>query len=101
GDDAQAHEWVGMTDVSRRQPARQQRSHATPGQMIALTASTQHTPPKLTDRLTKGTDRRAVHRHAVVTNMSENDRTQIGTHRRDGIVQASPEFGFHLSQLRL
>ena len=101
GDDAQAHEGIGMTDVRGRQPPGKQGLHTTPGQVIALTATTQHPPPQATDRETEGTDRGTVHRHAVVTDVTENNRTQIGAHGLDGFVQAMPELGFDLSQLPL
>ena len=101
GDDAQAHERIRMTDVGRRQPCGEQGLHATPWQVIALTATAQHRPPQTTERAAEGTDCRAIHRHAVVTHVTENDRAQIGADALDGFVQATPEFGFDLSQLPL
>src|SRR5271169_5321632 len=77
GDDAQAHEWIRVADTSGRKPGIEQRPHAGPRQVIALAAPTQHSPPYPTDRTTEGTDRRAIHRHAVVTHVSENNRAQV------------------------
>ena len=43
----------------------------------------------------------AVHGHAVVANVTSDDRAQIGTLLRNGQMHASLELGFHLPQLRL
>jgi hypothetical protein len=101
GDNAQAHEGIGMADVSRRDPRGDQGLHPTPRQVIALTATTQHSPPHATDRETEGTDGGAVHRDAVVTHVTEDYRAQIAANRWDGVVQTGFKFGFHRSQLRL
>src|SRR5271167_857308 len=101
GDDAQAHEWIRVADTSGRKPGIEQRPHAGPRQVIALAAPTQHSPPYPTDRTTEGTDRRAIHRHAVVTHVSENNRAQVLANRWDGVVHARFKFGLHRLKLRL
>jgi len=101
GDDAEAHEGIGMTDVRRRKPAGNQVLHSAPGQMVALTAPTQYLPPQATDRETEGTNRRPVHRHAVVVHVTEQDRPQVGAYGWEGFVQPGSEFSFELSQLPL
>src|SRR6202043_892129 len=63
GDDAQAHEGIRMTDAGERKPCSDQGLHPTPRQVIALAATTQHSPPQATDRATEGGDRGAVHRY--------------------------------------
>ena len=97
GDNAQAHEWVRMADASSRQPAVDQRLHA----MITLSAPTKYSPPDSADRELEGTDRRAIHRDAVVAHVTENNRTQVLANLGDGVVHATFEFGFHVPQLRL
>src|SRR5271155_2097438 len=101
GSDAQALGRIGMAEPSGREPGVEQRPHATPRQVIALTAPAQDSPPDLTDRATEGTDRRAVHRDAVVTHVTENHRTQVLANLGDGVVQACFKFGFHRLELRL
>jgi hypothetical protein len=85
GDDAQARGGVRVADSSGWQPAVQQRPHTAPGQMITLTATPQHSPPQATDRATEGADAGAIHGYAVVTDMTENDRAQVGSNCRDGM----------------
>src|SRR5665213_536119 len=101
GSDAQAHEWVRVADASGRKPSGDHGPHPTPGQVITLTATAQHRPPHATDRQTEGTDCGAVHRDAVITHVTENNRAQILANLGDGVVHASFEFGFHRLQLRL
>ena len=50
GNDAEAHEGIGMTDVRGRQPRSNKPLHAMPRQMIALTTPAQDLPPQATDR---------------------------------------------------
>src|SRR5208283_3474531 len=101
GDDAQAHEGIRVADTSGRKPGIEQWPHTGPRQVIALAAPTQHSPPYPTDRTTEGTDRRAIHRHAVVTHVSENNRAQVLANRWDGVVHARFKFGLHRLKLRL
>jgi hypothetical protein len=50
GDDAQALGGIGMTDVCGWKPRGEQGPHTMQGQVITLTAPTQHPPPQATDR---------------------------------------------------
>ena len=78
GDDAQALGRIGMADPRAGGSQRcQQGPYATPGQVIALTAPPQNSPPYATDRIAEGTDCGAISRDAVVTHVTENNRTQI------------------------
>src|ERR1700722_3706216 len=101
GIDAHAHEGIRVADAGGQKPSVDQRRHARPGQMIALTATTQDSPPYAADRKTEGTDRWAVHRDAVVTDVPENNRAQVFANRGDRLVHATLEFGFYVPQLRL
>src|ERR1700736_3969094 len=76
GNDAQAHEWVGVADTNGRQPHVDQWLHPAPRQVIALTATTQHRPPHASERAAEGTERWSVHWNAVITHVAENNRTQ-------------------------
>lgn len=101
GNNAKAHERIGMADVSGRQLGGDQGLHSTPRQVIALTATAQHLPPQPAELATEGTNSGAVHGHAVVAHMPGNDRAQIRTDYRDGVVHTMLPFGFHRPQLRL
>jgi len=76
GNDAQAHEWIRVADKGGREPSGDQGRHSSPRQVIALTATTQHPPPRATDRTAESTDRRASHRHAIVAHVTENNRAE-------------------------
>lgn len=93
GDDAQAHEGIEMADMGGRKRAVEDGPHPPPGQMIALTATPQHVPPQATDRQTEGAECRAIHGHAVVAHVTENDRAQVSADQRDGIVHARAQLG--------
>src|SRR5438128_3297002 len=101
GDDAEPHEGIRMTDVRGRKPPREVARHAAPRQMIALTTTTQDTPPDTAAGLTEGTDGSAVHGHAGIAHVSENNRANISALASHGRVQASLKFGFHRLELRL
>src|SRR5580658_4537834 len=101
GDDAQAHEGIGMTDAGERKPGSDQGLHPTPRQVIALAATTHYPPPHATDLATEGGNCGAVHRYAVVAHVTENDCPDVLANRRDRLVHSTLEFGFHLPQLRL
>src|SRR5271154_7224706 len=101
GGDAQALGRIGMTDASGRKPGRDERPHAACRKMITLAAPAQHSPPDRAHRLPEGTYRRAIPRNAVVTHVTENNRTQVRANLGDGVVHASFKFGFHRPKLRL
>jgi len=101
GDDAKTHERIRMADASRRKPAGHKAPHPSPRQVIALASTAKYPPPEATDSAPEGADGRAIHGHAVIAYMPQNDRAHISTLLRDGRVQAPPQFGFHLVQLGL
>lgn len=101
GDDAKTHERIRMADASRRKPAVQEAPHTSPGQVIALAAATQDSPPNAADGAAEGANGRAVHGHAVVAHMPKDDRAHISALLRDGRVQTSAQLDFHLAQLGL
>lgn len=101
GDDAEAHEGIRMTNTSRGEPVCGKTLHPSPRQMVALTATAQRRPPQATNRPTKGTQRRTIQRHSVVAEVTEQDRPQISSLFRNGLVQASPQFFTQVPQLGL
>jgi hypothetical protein len=101
GSDAQAHEGIRVADTGGWKPGIEQGPHARPRQVIALAAPAQNSPPDPTDRATEGTDRRAIHRDAVVTHVPENNRAQVLANLGDGVVHAHLKFGLHRLKLRL
>src|SRR5579864_1778239 len=101
GDDAQALVRIGMADPNGRKPSGEQGPHAAPRQVIALTAPTQNSPPYATDRIAEGNECGAISRHAVVTHVAENNRTQVLANLGDGVVHARLKFGLHRLKLRL
>src|SRR5216684_1251064 len=101
GDDAKAPQGIGMTDASRGQPAVNEPPHPVPEDSTVLAAPRQHAVPAPADLEPKHGQRWAVHGHAVVTDVSTNNRAQPLAYCRDGVVHASLELCCHLSQLRL
>jgi len=101
GDNAEAHQRVGMTDRSRWEPTLDVTLHAVPRDMVALTTMTQNEPPQPCHCRTKGTQRRTIHRHPIVAEVAEKDRSQVGSLFLYGRVHASPQFVFQPPQLGL
>src|SRR5215467_1435001 len=90
-----------MTNLSRREPFRNVAPHTTPRQMITLAATAQHRPPQITHCLAKSAQRRAVHGHPVVAEVTHQDRAQVRSLFPNGRMHASPQFIFQNSQLSL
>src|SRR5215472_15558295 len=90
-----------MTNLSRRKPFRNVAPHATPRQVVTLAATAQHRPPQITHCLAKSAQRRAVHGHPVVAEVTHQDRAQIHSLFPYGRVHASPQLLFQGSQLGL
>src|SRR5437867_4327516 len=101
GDDAEANEWVRMPDADGRQPPVDVSAHPVPGYGVPSAAATQDLPPQPPHSLTEGAESGAVHGHAVIAAVTENDRSQIGALLRDGTMQASAQLDFDLLQLGL
>ena len=100
GNDAKPHERIGMTDADGRNPWGDVATHPMPREM-SLTAAGEHTPPQATHGPGKREERRIVHRHAVIANVTYHDRTHIRAEFRERLVHATPKFRFDGLQLRL
>src|SRR5713226_9199651 len=90
-----------MTDDRQRQPASDEAPHAVPKDAPVLAAPRQRAIPEAPDLEPKEKQRRLVHGHSVVADVSTHHRLQPLTHFRNGSVHASLKFGFHRVQLRL
>ena len=101
GDDAHAPQRIGMTDRRQRQPASDEAPHAIPKDAAVLTPPRQRAMPKPADSEPKNRQRRCVHGHSVVPNVSTHHRLQPLALFGDGFMPSSLKFGFHLIQLRL
>src|SRR6266536_5239729 len=84
-----------MTHAWRWQPAGEQATHTLPVEAAVLAAPAQRAIPQPTDAEAKQLQRRAIHGHPVVAEVSTHDRTQPLPHR------PLSQFGLHLSELRL
>jgi len=101
GDNAHATQGIGMTDRRQRQPASDEAPHAIPEDAAVLAPPRQRAMPKPADSESKNRQRRLVHGHSVVANVSTHNRPQPLALLGDGFVHASLKLGFHLIQLRL
>src|SRR5437899_12743048 len=98
GDNAEAHEGIGMANVGGWQPPVDVASHPPPRQMMARAAALEGPPPKPTDGRAKGANTAPVHGHAVVPNLLRYDRSQISSYSRERLVHTRPQF--RLDRLR-
>ena len=89
-----------MTDAHGRDPSGDVTFHPMPRQ-ISLTAASEHTPPQTTDRPGEREERRVVHRHAVILDVTADDRAHIRAEFRERLVHPSPKFRLDRLQLRL
>src|SRR5882762_2975036 len=101
GDDAHATQRIRMTDSRQRQPARDEASHTIPEDATVLAPPRQRAMPKPSDSESKNRQRRLVHGHPVIANVSTHHRLQPLALFGDGFVHSSPKLGFHRIQLRL
>src|SRR5580692_3936165 len=101
GNDAHAAQRIGMTDRRHRQPASDEAPHTIPPDAAVLAPPRQRTMPKPPDSESKQRQRRLVHGHSVVSDVSTHNRPQPLALFRDGLVHAPLKLGFHLVQLRL
>src|SRR5437588_144704 len=90
-----------MTDSRHRQPAVDEAPHTIPKDTAILAAPRQRAMPEPPHLEPKDPQRRYVHGHPVVTDVSTHDRLQPFAQFGDGFVHAPPKFGFHRVQLRL
>src|SRR6266853_976674 len=101
GEDAPAAQRIGMTDRRQRQPASDEAPHAIPKDAAVLAAPRQRAVPEPRYLESKEPQRRCVHGHSVIADVSTHHRLQPLALFGDGFVHPSLKFGFHLVQLRL
>jgi hypothetical protein len=89
---AQAHKRIRMTNASRRKPPLDDTRRAAPRQMVTLIATAQHRPPQITHCFAERAQSRSIHRHSVISEVTQQDRAQICSLFPDGRVHASPQF---------
>ena len=90
-----------MTDSRQRQPASDEAPHAIPTNVAVLAPPRQRAMPKPTDSESKNRQRRLVHGHSVVSDVSTHNRPKPLALFGDGRVHAPLKLGFHFVQLRL
>src|SRR5262249_28884231 len=96
GDDAQAHEWIGVANAGGREPTGNEPVHSRPGHASALTAAFEDPLPDASDRESEGRDRLAVEWHSIVPHVPRHHRPQVGPQFRHRRMHASPKLGFDL-----
>jgi hypothetical protein len=96
GEDAHATQGIGMTDSRRRQPASDEAAHAIPKHAAFMATPRQRAMPEAAHLEPKEKQRRLVHGHSVVADVSAHHRLQPFAKFRNGRVHASLKFGFHL-----
>src|SRR2546425_5787252 len=101
GDDAHAAQGIGMTDRRQRQPASEEAPHTLPVDATVLAAPRQRAMPEPSHLESKKSQRRVVHGHSVIPDVSTHHRLQPLALFGDGFVHTTLKFGFHLIQLRL
>ena len=100
GDDAKSLERLGMADARRRQPSVDVLA-CVPRSGGDVVYDAGAYAPESTHLSAKGTQRGAIGGHAVVSGMATDHTAQLRSLFRDGVVHASPQFGFDLLQLGL
>src|SRR6202795_449529 len=101
GDNAHAAQRIGMTDRRQRQPASDETPHAIPENAAVLAPPRQRAMPKPTDSESKNRQRRLVHGHSVVSDVSTHNRPKPLALFGDGRVHAPLKLGFYFGQVRL
>src|SRR5271165_6385118 len=101
GDDAHAAQGIGMTDDRQGQPASDEAPHAIPEYATVLAASRQCAMPEPPHLESKKSQRRVIHGHSVIPDMSTHHRLQPLALFGDGFVHTTLKLGFHLVQFRL
>jgi hypothetical protein len=90
-----------MTNRRQRQPASDEAAHTIPEDASVLAPPRQRAMPIPADSESKQRQRRLVHGHSIVSDVSTHNRPQPLALLGDGFVHSSLELGFHLIQLRL
>src|SRR6267378_476574 len=101
GDDAHATQGIGMTDRRKWQPTVDKAPHASPEDAAVLAAPRQRAMPEPPHLESKTSQRRVVHGHSVIPDVSTHHRLQPLALVGDGFVHTTLKLGFHLIQLRL
>src|SRR5262249_4394931 len=101
GDNAQSPQGIGVANARRGQPPLDEPAHPLPGDVPCVTAPCQRAVPEPAHLVPEHAYRRAVHGHPVIADVPTDDLTQPCTHYGDRIVQAPPQLGFYLAELRL
>src|SRR5580692_2956816 len=101
GEDGHAMQGIGMTDGKRRRPASDEASHAIPKHAAFVAAPRKRAMPEPPYLEPKEIQRRLVHGHPVVADVSTHHRLQPLAYFGNGIMHASLKLGFHLVQFRL
>jgi len=101
GDNAHASQGIGMADGRQRQPASDEAPHTVPEDASVLATPRQRTMPEPSHLESKKSQRRVVHGHSVIPEVSTHHRLQPLALFGDGFVHAELKFGFHLIQFRL
>jgi hypothetical protein len=90
-----------MADSNGWQRALNKPFHSLPGDAAFLAPALERPAPKLAHRKAKMCESRTVTGHAVVPDVPAHHSLQPLAHPRDGFVQASLQFGFHLPEFSL
>src|SRR5215469_15089692 len=90
-----------MTDGRQRQPAVDEAPHAIPEYATVLATPRQRTMPEPSHLESKKSQRRIVHGHSVIPEVSTHHRLQPLALFGNGFVHTTLKFGFHLVQFRL
>ena len=101
GEDAHAVQRIGMTDGRHRQPASDEAPHTIPEYATVLATPRQRTMPEPSHLESEKSQRRVVHGHSVVSEVSTHHRLQPLALFGNGVVHTTLKFGFHLVQFRL
>src|SRR6267378_268874 len=101
GEDAHATQGIGMTEGRHRKPASDEAPHAIPKDAAILAAPRQRAVPEPPHLEPKEIQRRLVHGHPVVADVSTHHCLQPLAYFGDGFMHPSLKFGFHLVQFRL
>jgi hypothetical protein len=88
-----------VTDTGVWNPRGDQTFHAVPGQMMLVTAASQHFLPQTAYFLSEDADRWAVHGYTIAPGVTRHHRPQISPLLRNGIMHAFSKLGVDFLQL--
>src|ERR1700756_3629445 len=101
GDDAEAAQGIGMTDLGQGQPSGDEALHTLPEDTTVLATPRKRTMPEPSYSEPEQRQRWRVHGYSVIPEVSTHHRLQPLALFGDGFVHAPPKLGLHLVQLRL